>query len=80
MCARRPPRWHGRARAKPPPRRCRHSLSCPPPCQGGEAHLAKNGLKLHAAFKLSQLLEVLVRHGHVSEETAGKVRRPGAVL
>jgi len=42
--------------------------------QGGEAHLSKNGLRLHAAFKLSQLLDVLVKHGKVSEEVAGKVR------
>lgn len=33
--------------------------------QGGQAHLAKNGLNLHAAFKLSKLLEVLVKHGKV---------------
>ncbi|KAL6756024.1 monophosphate synthase [Haematococcus lacustris] len=42
--------------------------------QGGESHLAANGLALHAAFKLSQLLTVLVKHGKVSEETSGKVR------
>lgn len=33
--------------------------------QGGEAHLKKNGLGLHAAFKLSQLLDVLVKHSKV---------------
>ncbi|KAJ9518560.1 hypothetical protein QJQ45_018537 [Haematococcus lacustris] len=33
--------------------------------QGGESHLAANGLALHAAFKLSQLLTVLVKHGKV---------------
>jgi len=33
--------------------------------QGGEAHLQKNGLALHAAFKLSQLLDVLVKHEKV---------------
>lgn len=33
--------------------------------QGGSAHLAKNGLNLHAAFKLSTLLTVLVKHGKV---------------
>lgn len=42
--------------------------------QGGEAHLTKNGLTLHAAFKLSQLLDVLVKHGKVTTEVAGKVR------
>jgi hypothetical protein len=43
--------------------------------QGGEAHLAANGLKLHAAFKLSALLDVLQKHGHVSDEVAAKVRQ-----
>lgn len=33
--------------------------------QGGQAHLAKNNLNLHAAFKLSMLLNVLVKHGKV---------------
>lgn len=42
--------------------------------QGGEAHLAANGLKLHAAFKLSAMLDVLVAHGHVTEDVAAKVR------
>eukprot|EP00200_Dunaliella_tertiolecta_P001565 CAMPEP_0202351108 /NCGR_PEP_ID=MMETSP1126-20121109/7900_1 /ASSEMBLY_ACC=CAM_ASM_000457 /TAXON_ID=3047 /ORGANISM="Dunaliella tertiolecta, Strain CCMP1320" /LENGTH=513 /DNA_ID=CAMNT_0048943189 /DNA_START=130 /DNA_END=1671 /DNA_ORIENTATION=- len=42
--------------------------------QGGEAHLKKNGLALHAAFKLSQLLDVLVKHEKVSDLTANKVR------
>ncbi|KIY97839.1 uridine monophosphate synthetase, partial [Monoraphidium neglectum] len=42
--------------------------------QGGEAHLAANGLRLHAAFKLSAMLSVLLRHGLVSEETAARVR------
>ncbi len=36
--------------------------------QGGEAHLAANGLKLHAAFKLSAMLAVLQKHGFVSDE------------
>lgn len=42
--------------------------------QGGEAHLAANGLRLHAAFKLAAMLDVLTKHGLVSDETAGKVR------
>ncbi len=42
--------------------------------QGGEATLAAHGLRLHAAFKLSAMLDVLLRHGLVSEETASKVR------
>jgi hypothetical protein len=43
--------------------------------QGGEAHLAANGLKLHAAFKLSAMLDVLQKHGHVSDDVAAKVRK-----
>ncbi|KAI8470633.1 MAG: humps family-domain-containing protein [Monoraphidium minutum] len=42
--------------------------------QGGEAHIAANGLRLHAAFKLSAMLDVLTRNGLVSEDVAGKVR------
>ncbi|GIL55606.1 hypothetical protein Vafri_11027 [Volvox africanus] len=42
--------------------------------QGGETHLAQHGLKLHAAFKLSAMLEVLTKHNLVSEEVANKVR------
>ncbi|EFJ50525.1 hypothetical protein VOLCADRAFT_80294 [Volvox carteri f. nagariensis] len=42
--------------------------------QGGEAHLAKHGLKLHAAFKLSAMLDVLTKHQLVTEELADKVR------
>ena len=42
--------------------------------QGGEAHLAANGMKLHAAFKLSALLDVLTKHQLVTEEVADKVR------
>jgi uridine monophosphate synthetase len=43
--------------------------------QGGAARLAAKNLKLHSAFTLSYILDVLVKHGHVSEETAGKVRQ-----
>lgn len=42
--------------------------------QGAAAHLEANGLRLHAAFKLSFLLDVLQKRGVVSEELAGKVR------
>lgn len=42
--------------------------------QGGAAHLAKNGLTLHAAFKLSSMLDVLQQHKLVDEDVAGKVR------
>lgn len=42
--------------------------------QGGAAHLAKNGLQLHAAFKLSSMLDILQKHKLVDDELAGKVR------
>lgn len=42
--------------------------------QGGAAHLAKNGLTLHAAFKLSSMLDVLQKHKLVDDQLAGKVR------
>jgi uridine monophosphate synthetase len=42
--------------------------------QGGADHLAKNGLQLHAAFKLSAMLDVLLKHKLVDEATAQKVR------
>lgn len=42
--------------------------------QGGAAHLAKNGLTLHAAFKLSAMLDVLQKHKLVTDEVAQKVR------
>lgn len=41
--------------------------------QGGEAHLKASGLQLHAAFKLSDILRVLLAHGHVTQDTADKV-------
>ena len=43
--------------------------------QGGEARLASHNLKLHSAFTLSYILDVLVRHSHVTEETAASVRK-----
>eukprot|EP00195_Chlamydomonas_chlamydogama_P010315 CAMPEP_0202893194 /NCGR_PEP_ID=MMETSP1392-20130828/2818_1 /ASSEMBLY_ACC=CAM_ASM_000868 /TAXON_ID=225041 /ORGANISM="Chlamydomonas chlamydogama, Strain SAG 11-48b" /LENGTH=516 /DNA_ID=CAMNT_0049577441 /DNA_START=262 /DNA_END=1812 /DNA_ORIENTATION=- len=42
--------------------------------QGGPQHLKANGLNLHAAFTLSALLKVLVKHKYVSDEVAAKVR------
>jgi uridine monophosphate synthetase len=42
--------------------------------QGAEAHLNKQNLRLHAAFKLTYLLDVLVRHGKVDQATADRVR------
>lgn len=42
--------------------------------QGGAAHLAKNGLNLHAAFKLSAMLDILQKHKLVDDTVAQKVR------
>lgn len=42
--------------------------------QGGAAHLAKNGLNLHAAFKLSAMLDILQKHQLVDDTVAQKVR------
>lgn len=42
--------------------------------QGAEAHLKAQGLKLHAAFKLTHMLDVLVRHGKADQATADRVR------
>lgn len=36
--------------------------------------MAKNGLNLHAAFKLSALLDILLKHKLVDESVAQKVR------
>eukprot|EP00775_Hariotina_reticulata_P005642 gene5642-5881_t len=43
--------------------------------QGGAQHLAKNNLNLHAAFKLSAMLDVLQKHQLVDEQLAAKVRQ-----
>ena len=42
--------------------------------QGGRRTLADRGLALHAAFTLSQLLEILVKHGKVTAATQGAVQ------
>lgn len=42
--------------------------------QGGQSRLASHNLTLHSAFTLSYILDVLVRHGHVAEDMAAKVR------
>lgn len=42
--------------------------------QGGAARMASNGLRLHAAFTLTDLLDVLVREGKVEEAVAADVR------
>lgn len=43
--------------------------------QGGRARLAKSNLNLHSAFTLSYILDVLVKHGHVGEDIAAKVKQ-----
>ena len=42
--------------------------------QGGAGRMASNGLRLHAAFTLGALLEVLVREGKVGAGVAASVR------
>lgn len=43
--------------------------------QGGEARLASNGLGLHAAFSLTSMLDILVKHQEVGQDIAAKVRQ-----
>lgn len=43
--------------------------------QGGSARLASRNLRLHSAFTLSYILDILVKHGHVSDDTAAKVKK-----
>lgn len=43
--------------------------------QGGESRLASNNLKLHSAFTLSYILEVLTKHSLVSDQLASTVRK-----
>lgn len=42
--------------------------------QGGSAHLAANGLRLHSAFKLSAVLSILEKHNLVDAAVAQSVR------
>lgn len=43
--------------------------------QGGSDNLANNGIALHSALKLTQMVDVLVKHGKLSAEIADSVRR-----
>ena len=42
--------------------------------QGGSAHLDKNGLKLHAAFTLSYIVDTLLAHKLLSQEIVDAVK------
>lgn len=42
--------------------------------QGGSDNLVSNGIQLHSALKLTQMVDVLVRHGKLSGEIADSVR------
>lgn len=42
--------------------------------QGGEGHLAKHGLKLHAAFTLTFIVDTLLAHGKLSAEVVTAVK------
>ncbi|CAM6105712.1 unnamed protein product [Calypogeia fissa] len=43
--------------------------------QGGSATLEKNGLKLHSALTLTQIVDALVKHGKLTEEVADSVKQ-----
>lgn len=43
--------------------------------QGGSDNLVSNGIQLHSALKLTQMVDVLVRHGKLSGEIADSVKR-----
>lgn len=43
--------------------------------QGGALNLAQKGIKLHAALNLTQMVEVLVKHGKLTEDVSLSVRQ-----
>eukprot|EP01018_Ginkgo_biloba_P018359 Gb_34957 [translate_table: standard] len=43
--------------------------------QGGRDNLAQNGIRLHAALRLTEMVDVLVKCGQLSDEIAGSVRK-----
>ncbi|XP_020594361.1 uridine 5'-monophosphate synthase-like, partial [Phalaenopsis equestris] len=42
--------------------------------QGGRENLAENGIRLHSLFTLSEMVEVLVKSGKLSNEMAAEVK------
>lgn len=43
--------------------------------QGGSSTLEKNGLKLHSALNLTEIVDILVKHGKVTEEVSASVKQ-----
>ncbi|GAQ88346.1 Uridine 5'- monophosphate synthase [Klebsormidium nitens] len=43
--------------------------------QGGQAHLERNGLKLHSTLTLRHIVDVLVKHDKLTSEVADSVKR-----